>query len=120
MLSQADALREQYKLRLAEEIEKIKNPVPVVTSPSLLARPSSVTSSVLSHEAAEFVPSFPVPDTSSSWQYPAYYNTYDTQYNYSGDSYYFHPVHEDGEVGDSLALPSEGHIWGNMLNILKN
>ena len=111
MLSQAEVLRDQYKTKLSEEIEKINNPAPASTP----VRPSSGNSSVLSYEAVEFVPS------SSSSSLLGYCTPHYSQYyGYSNsDSLHFNHYY-DNTAEQSESTAGDTKIWGNMLNILKN
>jgi len=127
LVTLTESLKEAYKSRIEEEIEKITNPAP---APSY--RPPSNSSSLLSTEAPEFVPSF----SSSYWpqETAGHYNQYSDNYNnfydytegvtyYSGQNYY-----QDSERNESFdpqgpsnehLSQSEAQIWGNMLDILK-
>ena len=121
-----ESLREAYRSRIEEEIEKITNPAP---PPSYAYRPPSNSSSMLSYEAAEFVPS----SVSSSYWPPEtaeHYNQYGDNYSYyyndgltyfSGQSYY--QDHEKIEHIENQEISSEhlnqAKIWDNMLDILK-
>jgi len=97
----AERLREEYKDKLEAEIERIENP-------NSNHNTYSVRSSVLSSQAAEFVPSSAAVDCSAglydyySQDYYDYYNGY-----YNGNYY--------SNSGYGYDQP-----WQNMLNILKN
>ena len=103
-------MREQYKVKLEEEVEKLRSPV----------RPPSTTASVLSSEAAEFVPS------SFSNSQSNYYNYYQHQ----GYFQTFYPGYEPDYCYDQVNVTYSRHmqppqtgieanIWSNMLDILK-
>ena len=136
VLELAESLREGYKARLEEEVEKITNPAPVP-----LFRPPSDTPSILSSEAAEFVPS----SAASYWGQAseAYLHHYDTNYyndehfnfynytnggfptrevayyeNYYGNQFQFGHQQEEEEMNDEEKI--SGKVWGNMLDILKS
>ena len=127
-----ESLKEAYKSRIEEEIEKITNPAP---APSF--RPPSNNSSLLSYEAPEFVPSsfsasyWPQETTGHYNQNSAsgnFNNFYDYTYTedvtyYSGQSYYQGSERNENfgpqELSSEHLSQSEANIWGNMLDILK-
>ena len=103
MLEQASELRDQYQVRLQAEIDKLRSPV----------RASSTPSSLLSCEAAEFVPSS---QFYSYYQqesyYPNLYPGYQQQY-----LCYDEP---DEPPTEAAKLVPESQIWNNMMDILKS
>ena len=128
LLTLTESLKEAYKTRIEEEIEKITNPAP---APSY--RPPSNSSSLLSYEAPEFVPSS---FSASYWpqETAGHYNQYNDTYNnlydyteevtyYSGQSYYQDSEKNENfcpqELSSEHLSQSEAKIWGNMLDILK-
>ena len=113
MLRQVSQLREQYNVKLQEEIEKLKSPI----------RPSSTTSSMLSSEAAEFIPSSSLQTNYYNYyqhegHFPTVYPSYEPDYSYNdqfNDQFnvaYSHHI-EPSQTG------IEANILSNMLNILK-
>ena len=117
MLEQAGELREKYKQRLQEEMEKLKNPV----WPSITSTTSSTPTSFLSCEAAEFVPSSQLQSNYYSYYQhgryiPTFYSGYDQEYYcYDQGSLPFQP-----QVDQPKQPPAtEDRIWTNMLEILK-
>ena len=127
LLSQTETLRTQYKARLEEEVEKITNPAPVSWY-----RPASNSSSMLSCEAAEFVPSWASTNTGVSYfsQYvdTNYYNenhynlyNYDTSagLTYYDENYYYQTDQlKTSEV--ECVNESKSEIWNNIVDILKS
>jgi len=112
LLSQTEILREQYKTKLQEEIERILNP------PSL-HRPPSNSSTTLSCDAAEFVPSF----SSTFWPSEASFHgqlaeNYYNQYNFYENPYNYATVEDNFDLGEETLI-GEKEVWGNMLDILK-
>ena len=116
MLEQASELRDQYKVKLQEEIEKMKSPISF--------RSPSASSSMLSSEAAEFIPSNILqPNYYDYYQhqeqeevyFPTCYPGYEPDYCYNDQfsvAYSHHHV-EPQQTG------IEANILSNMLNILK-
>ena len=116
MLEQASQLRLQYREKLQAEIDKLRSPI----------RPPSSSSSLLSYEAAEFIPSsspnLPLPLPQSDYynyyqqaEYlPALYPQYQPSYCYNQATLtYEHPAHQ-------TRTDCETNVWSNMLDILKN
>ena len=110
MLEQVSQLREQYKVKLEEEIEKLRSPV----------RPPSTTASVLSSEAAEFVPSSNPHPQSNYYNYyqhqgyfPTFYPGYEPDYCYDQVNVTYSQHMQPPQTG------IEANIWSNMLDILK-
>merc|ERR1712098_668565 len=108
LLSQTELLREQYKTKLQEEIERILNP------PSV-PRPPSNSSSTLSCDAAEFVPSSTFWPQVNSF-HGQFSESYYDQYNYYENLHNYANLEENFEE-ETLLRPKE--VWGNMLDILK-
>ena len=131
MLSQTETLRGQYKIKLEEEIEKITNPVPVSWY-----RPASNSSSMLSCEAAEFVPSWASSSTNSGVSYYSQYvdsNYYNEgQYNfynyentssiayYDENYYYQNDPLKPSEAETVQDAKGQSEIWGNIVDILRS
>merc|ERR1719445_2589508 len=104
LLSQTEILREQYKTKLQEEIERILNP------PSL-HRPPSNSSTTLSCDAAEFVPSF----SSTFWPSEASFHgqlaeNYYNQYNFYGNPYNYATVEDNFDLGEETLI-GEKEVW---------
>ena len=117
MLEQSSQLREQYKVRLQEEIEKLTSPV---TVPVPIRHPST-SSSMLSSEAAEFIPSSNLETSYYDYDYyqqegyfPTCYPGYEPDYCYNDQFNVAYSQHiEPPQTG------IEANILSNMLNILK-
>ena len=110
MLEQASQLRDQYKVKLQEEIENLKSPI----------RPPSAASSMLSSEAAEFIPSSNLETNYYNYNYqhegyfPSFYPGYEPDYGYNDQFNVPYSQHnEPSQTG------IEANILSNMLNILK-
>ena len=124
MLEQASQLRDQYNVKLQEEIEKLKSPVLSVPS-SVPIRPPSTSSSMLSSEAAEFIPSSNLQTNLQTNYYdyyqhqqegyfPTCYPSYEPDYCYNDQFNVAYSHHlEPPQTG------IEANILSNMLNILK-
>ena len=109
MLEQVGQLREQYNVKLQEEIEKLKSPI----------RPSSTTSSMLSSEAAEFIPSSSLQSTYYNYYqhegyFPTCYPGYEPDYRYN-DQF----IVAYSQYVEPSQTCIEANILSNMLNILK-
>ena len=119
MLEQVSQLRDQYNVKLQEEIEKLKSPVPS----SDLIRPPSTSSSMLSSEAAEFIPSSNLQGNYYDYEYyhhqqegyfPTCYPSYEPDYSYNDQFNVAYSHHlEPPQTG------IEANILSNMLDILK-
>ena len=119
MLEQASLLREKYKVKLQDEIENLKNPI----------RPPSATSSLLSSEAAEFIPSSNLQTNLQTNYYnyyphegyfPSCYPGYEPDYCYNDQFNVSHSQYNDyNDYNESPQTGIEANILSNMLNILK-
>ena len=109
MLEQAGELREKYRARLQTEIDNLRSTV----------RASSTTSSILSCEAAEFVPSsLPQLDYYRYYQQDSYLPTHYSGYDQQYFCYDQTSLSNQSQVESSTTEP-DAQIWNNMLDILK-
>ena len=106
MLELARELREQYKVKLQTEMDKLRSPV----------RASSTPSSLLSCEAAEFIPS-----NSSQTQFYRYYQQDYFPTLYPGyDQQYLCYDHPEEPHTEAAPVVPDIQIWNNMMDILKS
>ena len=85
----------------------------------LKQRPPSNSSTTLSCDAAEFVPSF----SSTFWSSEASFHgqlaeNYYNQYNFYENPYNYASVEDNFDLGEETLI-GEKEVWGNMLDILK-
>ena len=85
----------------------------------LKLRPPSNSSTTLSCDAAEFVPSF----SSTFWPSEASFHgqlaeNYYNQYNFYENPYNYATVEDNFDLGEETLI-GEKEVWGNMLDILK-